>query len=77
MEKLRKYLNSLNTSERDAFAERCKSTVGYLRKAISNGDMLNPILCVSIETESNGYVKRKELRQTDWESIWPELKDVA
>lgn len=30
-----------------------------------------------IEIHTNGLVTRKELFPTDWESIWPELKDVA
>lgn len=38
---------------------------------------ISPEQCVIIESITNKKCSRKDLRPTDWESIWPELKDVA
>lgn len=73
MEKLRIYLNSKTPQEQKDFAEACKTSVGYLRKAISESSLLNPLTCVLIELKSSGEVTRKDLRPDDWPEIWPEL----
>jgi DNA-binding transcriptional regulator YdaS (Cro superfamily) len=62
MDKLRTYLNSLNAREKHDFAYRCKTTLGYLRKAISKGQQLGGRLCVNIERESDGAVLCEDLR---------------
>lgn len=67
------YLNSLPVAEQSSFAQRCGTTVGYLRKAVSVGQLLKAVVCVSIERETHGQVTRKDLRPDDWQSIWPEL----
>lgn len=67
------YLNSLPVAEQSSFAQRCGTTVGYLRKAVSVGQLLKAVVCVSIERETNGQVTRKDLRPDDWQDIWPEL----
>lgn len=67
------YLNSLPVAEQSSFAQRCGTTVGYLRKAVSVGQLLKVVVCVSIERETHGQVTRKDLRPDDWQSIWPEL----
>ena len=72
MEKLLQYLNALPPDERDLFAGRCGTSVSYLRKAVSLGQVLGPALCVSIERASGGRVCRADLR-SDWKLIWPEL----
>lgn len=56
------------------FAQRCGTTVGYLRKACSKGDLLREKVCALAETHSFGAVKRTELRPEDWMEIWPELR---
>ncbi len=76
MEKLRNYLNSYSTNEQVAFALICNTTIGYLRKAISVGELLKPATCVLIEQHTKVQVTRKDLRPNDWESIWPELKTI-
>ena len=73
MEELRKYLNSLSAEEQSAFAKRCKTSVGYLRKAISQKELIREKTCTYLELESGGQVSRKSLRPDDWQSIWPEL----
>lgn len=73
MEALRIFLNTLTLSEQRAFAIRCGTTRGYLRKAISMNHDLGPALCVLIEKYSNEAVTRKQLHPADWNQIWPEL----
>ncbi|MDE1714912.1 YdaS family helix-turn-helix protein (plasmid) [Chromobacterium amazonense] len=76
---LRTHLNHMDREEQDAFAKRCGTTIGYLRKALSHGQQIGPAICVRIERESSGAVTRQELRD-DWRMIWPELdhpKDIA
>ena len=76
MEKLLQYINALPPDERDLFAGRCGTSVSYLRKAVSVGQVLGPALCVSIERASGGQVRRADLR-SDWRKIWPELDAAA
>lgn len=67
MEQLRAYLNSLPPPERDGFAARCGTTVGYLRKALSARQRLGEGLCIAIERESGGSVLLESLRpDVDW-----------
>lgn len=77
MDKLLAYLNRLSKEEQIAFAERCKTSIGYLRKAISKGQKLGAELSVLIESESSNQVTRKDLHPDDWAAIWPELIDAA
>ena len=70
---LRDYINSLPAESRATFAERCGTSLGYLRKAVSVGSTLGPELCAAIEAASNGEVRRWHLRPADWPLIWPEL----
>jgi DNA-binding transcriptional regulator YdaS (Cro superfamily) len=76
MDKLITYLNSLDKAERAAFAKRCSTSEGYLRKARSSGQKLRWELCLRIEQESNGAVTRKDLRD-DWAEVWPELAETS
>jgi DNA-binding transcriptional regulator YdaS (Cro superfamily) len=72
MERLREFLNSMTMVEQAAFAKKCKTSIGYLRKAIGINQALRPALCVQIEIQSGGKVTRRMLRK-DWRDIWPEL----
>lgn len=70
MKALRDYLNGLDAEARDAFAERCGTTIGYLRKAISIGQALGESLCIAIERESGGAVRCEQLRSdVDWKYL--------
>ncbi len=62
MKKLLDYLNSLPLEERGAFAMRCKTTMGYLRKAISTRQKINAETCIHIERESEGVVLCEHIR---------------
>ncbi len=77
MDKLLKYLNSLSKESRAIFAKACGTTEGYLRKAVSSGQVLHTTTCVAIERESGGAVSRKDLHPDDWAAHWPELTASA
>ena len=62
MDTLREYLNALSLDDQEAFASRCGTSIGYLRKAISLGQRLGPDIVVSIERESGGLVRCEDLR---------------
>lgn len=67
MEQLREYLNSLPVSDQEAYAARCKTSLGYLRKALSTGSRLGESLCIDLDRESGGRVKCDLLRpDVDW-----------
>lgn len=74
MDQLRCYLNALSLRDQESYAVRCKTSLSYLRKAISCNQSLGTALCVLLESESNGAVSRKELHPDDWEKLWPELR---
>ncbi|HCD5425679.1 TPA: Cro/Cl family transcriptional regulator [Klebsiella aerogenes] len=73
METLREYLNALTLDKQREFANKCQTSLEYLRKAISKKQKLGAALSVSIEINSDGSVSRKDLHPGDWEKIWPEL----
>lgn len=67
MHQILDYLRALPPSERDGFAQRCGTTVGYLRKAASVGQRLKAEVCINIERESARAVTCEELRpDIDW-----------
>ena len=67
MDELRAYLNSLEPEQQKAYAARCKTTVGYLRKAISIGQQLAIDLSIALDRESGGKVHCSALRpDVDW-----------
>ena len=70
MEKLLAFINGLSPSDQVGFASRCKSSIGYLRKAISVGQQLGEGLCINIERESIGAVTCEQLRpDVDWQYL--------
>lgn len=72
MNELRAYLKKLSAPDREGFAARCGTSLGFLRKSIYQGKVLSPKVCVAVENESGKRVTRKMLRE-DWIDIWPEL----
>ena len=75
MERLRAHLRTLSVDEQRAYAMRCGTTIGYLRKALSLDLRLRAHVCVALERESAGAVTRRDLRPDDWQDIWPELAE--
>lgn len=51
MEELRIFLNSLSSDEQRMFACECGTSIGYLRKALSKGQVLGASLYVSLLSE--------------------------
>lgn len=67
MSPLLTYLNSLPPPDQVAYATRCRTTVGYLRKAISTGQKISAETCIHLERESDGAVVCEALRpDVDW-----------
>lgn len=67
MKALLDYLNGLTLEQQTAFAKRCETSVGYLRKAASRGQQLGGDLCINIERESARAVVCEQLRpDVDW-----------
>lgn len=78
MESLRQYLNSLPPREQKAFAKRCKTSVGYLRKAISIKQRISVDLAIAVQRESDGVVNCEDLRpDVDWEYLRNSAPDGA
>lgn len=74
LQKLRDYLGTLSSEEREAFAERCGTSVNYLQKAISAKSLLGPNYAIAIERESGGVLRVEDLRpDVDWQY----LRDTA
>lgn len=70
MDELLAYINSLSPVERDAYANRCGTSIGYLRKAASVGQPLRESLCIELERESGAVVRCERLRpDVDWSYI--------
>jgi len=67
MDKLRDYLNGLTKDARHQFISACRTSEGYLRKAISTKQRLGSGLCISIDRESRRAVTCEDLRpDVDW-----------
>lgn len=62
METLRAYLSTLPPPEQAAYAKRCGTTIGYLRKALSKKQRFDGALVRRLDEESNGAVPRTDLR---------------
>lgn len=70
MEQLLAYLNSLSPLDQAAFAQRCNTTIGYLRKAISKRQRLSEGLCLRLAAESRGAVTPEAvLPDVDWQQL--------
>lgn len=70
------FLNSKSPGEQAAFADRCGTSVGYLRKAICIGQRLSEALAIAIEKESGGAVTVEELRP-DLIEHWKYIRGTA
>lgn len=73
MEKLKTHLAPLSKDEREAFANRCGTTLGHLNNVMYGVRPCATDLAVSIERESGLTVRRWDVRPKDWHLHWPEL----
>jgi DNA-binding transcriptional regulator YdaS (Cro superfamily) len=74
MDKLKSFIAAIPLSERQCFAERCGTTLAFLRNIVYGQRIAGEKLSVAIERESGGVVTRLDLRPDDWHEIWPELE---
>lgn len=73
METLRAYLATLAPAEQAAYAARCGTTIGYLRKALSTRPRLDGALARLLDEESAGLVSKHDLRP----DVFPEKSGEA
>lgn len=73
MNKLITFLNSMDRASQEDFAKRCKTTIGYLRKAAYKNQEIGAEISVNIERESGNVVSRKDLHPDTFIDKWPEL----
>lgn len=62
MEKLRAYLNAMSTRDQAQFAWDCGTTIGYLRRRISDKGRISLELASEIERVSRGQLRVEDLR---------------
>ena len=78
MDKLLGYINSLSTEDQVAYANRCGTTVGYLRKACSKKQLLGLDLVARLSAESSRVVRPEDVRpDLDWDYLRLALDEMA
>lgn len=66
-ESLRAYLKTLDVAEQVLYAERCGTTLGYLRKALSTKERISESTAIALDRESAGAVPVESVRpDVDW-----------
>jgi len=73
MDTLRAHLSTLVPADQAAYAARCGTTIGYLRKALSKGQRFDGGLVRLLHVESGGVVSLTELRPDIWPPVEEEL----
>lgn len=64
---LKTYLRNLPKEEREPFAERCGTSLNYLKLVAYKAKIPAEKLCIEVERESNGSVRCEDLRDdVDW-----------
>lgn len=77
MEELKAFIKALrDEEEREAFADRCETSIGHLRN-VAYGKPCSEKLASLIEAASGRRVRRWHLRPDDWHIVWPELVGKA
>tara|TARA_B100000214_G_scaffold374742_1_gene358456 strand:+ start:1665 stop:1907 length:243 start_codon:yes stop_codon:yes gene_type:complete len=67
MKSLRLYLNSMSRADQEEFAAKCKTSLGYLRKALSTRQKLGIELTSRLHKHSGGAVRATDIRpDVDW-----------
>jgi DNA-binding transcriptional regulator YdaS (Cro superfamily) len=70
MHEILEYLRGLALEERTGFAERCGTSVGYLRKAVSAKQQLGIEMCIRLDRESGGALRCERLYPSlDWDYL--------
>lgn len=68
---------NLNPDQRRELAQRCEIAPDYLYQILTRRKVASPRLCVRLEVESGGAVKRQDLYPDTWPAIWPELAEIS
>lgn len=71
METLRAYLATLTPDDQAAYAKRCGTTIGYLRKALSTKPKIDGALVRLLHEQSGQAVSKVELRPDIWGDATP------
>lgn len=70
-------MKSLSPEDRRRLADKVKVNAATLYQALTaKGAGFSPLECVRIEKDSDGELRRWDLRPRDWHLIWPELIDA-
>ena len=67
METLRNYLATLTPVDQAAYAKRCGTTIGYLKKSLYTKGQFKAQLVKLLDEESGGQVSRTELLPGVWD----------
>jgi DNA-binding transcriptional regulator YdaS (Cro superfamily) len=59
---LRDYLNQLSTRDQAHFAWQCGTTIGYLRRRVSDGGTIGAAIAIAIDRVSAGKVQFEDVR---------------
>lgn len=75
MEKLRAYLKTLSPDDQARYAQRCGTTIGYLRKRLSVGGRIGESIAIALDRESEGAVPCDSVRpDVDWKYLRGSVK---
>jgi len=67
MNSLRLYLNSMSRADQEAYAKKCRTSLGYLRKALSTRQKLGVELVSRLHKHSGGAARATDIRpDVDW-----------
>jgi len=70
MDSLKHYLNSMPRTDQEAYAATCKTSLGYLRKALSTKQRLGVQLVARLHKNSGGKANAKNIRpDVDWDEF--------
>lgn len=70
---LKTHLSSLQVQQRDQLAAASGTTRGHLQNIVYGIRPCSPELASALERNTEGEVKRWDMRPDDWHLIWPEL----
>ncbi|RKP46667.1 transcriptional regulator [Pararobbsia silviterrae] len=70
---LKTYIATSSRGTAAKLAKALRVSPSYLSQMAHGVAPISPERCVEIERETDGVVRRRELRLDDWRLIWPEL----
>lgn len=67
---------NLTPESRKALAQTLGLNEQYLYQCLTGRRQMKAGEALRCERDSGGAISRKQLRQRDWQAIWPELAEV-